>query len=229
MRANAPAGVRRGVARIARTHSAWQLGWSVLAGDAPLPGAELDALTAPWSQRNVSVAGVAVLAVPPAALAALSVIDDMLLPPERHVQVGTSPVAFALLNHNATHRSRASASRAGLLNPQRGAQLVVAASPYALLCPIVLSNLLSTGVVSGVIHLDDEDTRGHHEPVLLLTDCRCQPGSEGALVADRRDRLLGAVGVRIRRCRRSNQLPGADRVSEPWFGRSVGVDGHASS
>jgi len=85
----APAGVRRGVARIARTHSAWQLGWSGLAGDAVLPGAELDALTAPWSQRNVSVASVAVLAVAPAALAALAIADELLLPPpERPVQVG---------------------------------------------------------------------------------------------------------------------------------------------
>lgn len=100
---------------------------------------------------------------------------------------------------------------------------MVAASPYALLCPIVLSNLLSTGVVSGVLYPDDEDACGRQEPVLLLTDCRCQPGAEGALVADRRDRLLVAVGVRHPRRGCSIRLRGADRVGGPrlWAFRSA--------
>ena len=52
------------------------------------------------------------------------------------------------------------------------------ASPYALLGPQVLATLMSMGVGSASVDAGatDIDTAG---PLLLLTDCRCQPGSAG--------------------------------------------------
>ena len=76
---------------------------------------------------------------------------------------------------------------------QVGTPVEVVASPYALLCPQVLANLVSAGIISTVV--PDPGTR-HVPPLLYMTDCRCQPGSEGAVVVRRLRHEL--VGVRPR-------------------------------
>jgi hypothetical protein len=151
-------GVRRGVVRLAGGAAAWRVGWGHLAQDEQLVGTDLvGGPDSPFALHNVAVGGVAVLAVAPAAVTA----------------------------------ARAHPIKPAATSPPVGAGLAVVASPYALLCPTVLTNLRSTGVVSAhvvarpgdrdgpAIEGDGATLRG---PLLLLTDCRCQPGAEGALV-----------------------------------------------